>query len=140
MLVLSRRREQRIFIDGNIVLTVNDLGRQYALLEIVGPDNIDLFEVDVREHVARRPFARTKSGVEFESWIGLDCGIRIGGNIYVKVLGLPPSFSNPEFVAEIKIGIQAPRWIPVHREEVLDKNKRDRTLTPGASSSPPASS
>ena len=45
----------------------------------------------------------------------IDQGIVIAGNIYIRVLGVERD--------RVKIGIAAPREIPVLREELLEKDK-----------------
>ena len=45
----------------------------------------------------------------------IDQGIVIAGNIYIRVLGVERD--------RVKIGIDAPREIPVLREELLERDK-----------------
>ncbi len=42
--------------------------------------------------------------------------IRIGGEVEVRVLGIEGG--------QVRLGITAPRWIPVHREEVYREIQR----------------
>ena len=54
----------------------------------------------------------------------VDQGIVIAGNIYIRVLGVERD--------RVKIGIDAPREIPVLREELLERDKaKARTNSAG---------
>lgn len=48
----------------------------------------------------------------------VDEAVMIGGNIKVKVLGVNG--------LRVRLGIDAPRDVPVHREEVYEQIQRDR--------------
>jgi carbon storage regulator len=53
-------------------------------------------------------------------------GIRIGADVEVRVLGIADG--------QVRLGITAPRWIPVHREEVYrqiqEANREAASSTP----------
>lgn len=46
--------------------------------------------------------------------------VKIGDNVTVAVLGVKG--------LQVRIGIDAPRDVPVHREEIVEKIKRERTV------------
>lgn len=50
--------------------------------------------------------------------------IQIGDDVTVTVLRVLQRYGHPQ----VRIGIAAPRAIPVHREEVAEKIKRDREI------------
>ena len=59
----------------------------------------------------------------------IDQGIVIAGNIYVRVLGVERD--------RVKIGITAPLDVPVLRQELLDRARRDNQAGGGGQDAPP---
>ncbi len=57
----------------------------------------------------------------------IDQGIVIAGNIYIRVLGVERD--------RVKIGIDAPREIPVLRQELLDRQEKAGAEEDGAKGS-----
>ncbi len=58
MLILSRKRNQRIFIGENIILQVKELSRDQVLIGITAPDDVRIF----REEVLLAMLARERGG------------------------------------------------------------------------------
>jgi carbon storage regulator len=46
--------------------------------------------------------------------------VRIGDDVVVTVLGVKGN--------QVRLGIEAPKSVPVHREEIFERIKRDRAL------------
>jgi carbon storage regulator len=46
--------------------------------------------------------------------------VRIGDDVVVTVLGVKGN--------QVRLGVEAPKSIPVHREEIFERIKRDRAL------------
>jgi len=51
----------------------------------------------------------------------IDEGIRIGPDIVVRILGMKGS--------QVRIGVEAPRDVEVHREEIFSRIKHERSTT-----------
>jgi carbon storage regulator len=46
--------------------------------------------------------------------------VRIGDDVVVTVLGVKGN--------QVRLGVEAPKSVPVHREEIFERIKRDRAL------------
>jgi carbon storage regulator len=101
MLVLSREINQSLMIGPDMELQVLKIRGQGANLRI-----------------ARRLIGGRMTEEVFSGWLQKDQKADLGENIFCVVLDVA---SNP---AKVRIGIEAPRELSIHRKEVYDAIRR----------------
>ena len=97
MLVLSRRKNESVIIDDDIILKL--IGTEF---------NLAIFEVRDSERLR-----------EFEK--STDEYFNISKNIKISIVEVQKD--------KVRIGIDAPKDIPIYREEIYDKIKRNKQFT-----------
>jgi carbon storage regulator len=64
MLVLTRKREEAIVIDGQIVVTVLEIGRGRVRLGVIAPAQVSVFRGEIHERMQLEPAAEQVLAVE----------------------------------------------------------------------------
>ncbi|MFA6076600.1 MAG: carbon storage regulator [Candidatus Paceibacterota bacterium] len=98
MLVLSRKLNQSIVIDGQIFVKILDIDRYVVKLGIHAP---------------------AQTSAPREEFLELNESTLIDGQIVVKIVCIDRR--------TVKLGVQAPAEVPVDREEVHERKIRERT-------------
>lgn len=122
LLVLARRQGQKIMIGNDIIIELEGIRGNIAELAIHAPGNIPIFKTEILK-------GRNIQDMPFEPIPGIrslrlegkkDEEIQIGPDIKVVIL--------EKRKTSIRIGIEAPRDITVHREEVRDAIETKQTV------------
>ncbi len=116
MLVLSRRATEKIVIDGRIILKTVRFDRDVVTIEVKVPT-----EMPIRLEETGNPVPREGDWIIFHRKLN-EC-IFLGDRIVIRVLRIAKDENQRDVV---KLGIQAPSELPVHREEIYDIIQRNK--------------
>lgn len=130
MLVLSRKESEDIIINNNIAVTIIEMRGNKARIGIKAPKNIPIYRAEIDDNEKRR--VRQKANQAGSSTVDInkaggyltitrekDQRIEIGDNISIMVVEIRGD--------KVRLGIEAPKEVPVHRKEVYDAIQRERT-------------
>jgi carbon storage regulator len=120
MLVFTRKRSQSIIIgDGNIKITLEGIRNGKSLLDIEVPDDmkIGFGKLDEETNFPKRDRLGAYIVTQLEPGsaqfdLEKDGVIIINGKIAVKVVEMRGD--------KVRLGIEAPREVPIHRQEVWE--------------------
>lgn len=117
MLVLSRKLHQKIVIDDRIEITVNRIRGNNVKLYVYAPgERIGRGEYSGQANPQAEPAGFGRGGLVLTRKPGQT--ILIGDNISIKVLNVKGD--------NVRLGIDAPPEIPVHRSEIQERIERER--------------
>lgn len=116
MLVLSRKKDEVIMIGESIVVTVVDIRGNKVRLGFNAPQGVGIWRNEIYTPGNVRAPSKTIGGMLVLSR-HRDEGIMIGDDVLVTVVDVRGD--------KVRIGIKAPRALPVHRKEVYKAIKRE---------------
>jgi carbon storage regulator len=122
MLVLSRFEGQKILIGGNIVVTVQKSDYGSAVIEILLPESKIVTLPTSLEALPRGSNGAVTVTMEYYDVLIIEDAAEdsLEEHIEITVVGLRGT--------KVRLGIEAPREIPVHREEVYYAIQREQQL------------
>ena len=127
MLVLSRYRDESIMIGDNASITIVDIRGDKVRLGIDAPREIEVHRQEVFNAIVRQgkaaidPFNTAAQNENSGSMLVLsrhrDETILLGNDVSITIVDIRGD--------KVRLGIDAPKDIPVHRQEVYDAIKRE---------------
>lgn len=133
MLVLSRHKDESIMIGDNVMITIHEIRPDQVRLRFNAPNEIPVHRQEVYEAIRRE---QSKNGPEScedspdqnkkrenPEKPGLvlsrhrDESVMIGDNVMITIVDIRGD--------KVRLGIEAPQEIPVHRQEVYEAIKRE---------------
>jgi carbon storage regulator len=125
MLILTRGVRQSIRIGDGIRLTL--LSKQHDLASVCLDTPSETWVIDDGNTVLK-PTKQEHQRKRYYLYVLLGDSIQIGDDVVVVIGACPPwKLEDTTRRDQIRIGISAPRDIPVHREEVYRRIKRGDT-------------
>ena len=130
MLVLTRRVGESIRIGDSVCLTISAKLRDHYTVVISAPGHLPVIDEDGQpfaalHHRRRRKRCYVVALLAGESlWIGEEVFVRFGEDRYGGTLRMR---SGPQ----VRVSIDAPREVPVHREEIYWRIWREAHDQPG---------
>jgi carbon storage regulator len=120
MLVISRKKDESIIIDDNIVITVADIQGKSASIGIQAPLELPVFRKELCDQPHWRDTVPKRIAEKVFIARERDEAIVIGEHIIVTIIDIRGD--------KMRLGIQAPREARVHRQEVYEAIQRENTL------------
>lgn len=122
MLVLSRQRDESIFIGDNIKITVVDIRGDKVRLGFKAPPDISIHRQEVFDAIARQsgdllPKKKKDNGGMLVLSRQRDEAIMIRTDIKITVIDIRGD--------KVRLGVEAPTEVPVHRQEVYEAIQRE---------------
>lgn len=112
MLVLSRRVDESVMIGDDMTITITKIQGNRTRIKTQAPNHVPIWRSEITSTQARKPEARTKEATALVLTRESDQSINIGNDIVITVIQIRGD--------KVRLGIQAPRDVPVHRHEVYE--------------------
>jgi len=133
MLILRRRKDESIMIGDDVEIIAKDIQDDKVGLKIMAPDDVPILMKEIWDAIQRKNGQKKESQDQQGTqepvmgatdrcapvlFLKRDDSIMIGDDVEIIIVGIIRS--------GVRLGITAPKEIPVHRREVYDAIQREK--------------